>query len=196
MSTSPDSQKRNEFSKQTPYALRSNRGGNRPGLILLKGLFWLALIVGLLVVLVMNYEIVWDVLVNTIWPGLVAVFDFLEGALDGFFVLVGLGAFAPMATAYTGFVLALGLLYLLTRKGIKVYQKIQTKKQNISQTYASAWDEWYGTLRATVQKKFTAWWNGLDAYNKVVAVVFMVLIGIPVMLMLSLILGNLVASLV
>ena len=195
MSTSPDTQKRNEFSNQAVKVSRTNPGRGRPGLILLKGLFWLALIVGLLVALAMNYEIVWGVMVNTIGPGLVSLFDFAESALDSFYLLVGVGAFAPMATAYTGFVIALALLYLLSRKGIKIYHQLQTKKEGISQTYASAWDEWYGTLRERAVEKWTAWWSSLDIYNKAVAIVFMVLIGIPVLLLLSIILGNLVANL-
>jgi hypothetical protein len=40
-----------------------------------------------------------------------------------------------------------------------------------------------------------AWWEGLEFTDKVVAAVFMVLIGIPIALLLSFILGSLVASL-
>jgi hypothetical protein len=195
MSTSPNTQKGNNIPNQVPNALRSVKRSGNPGLILLKGILWLSLLIGVLVALAMNYEIVWDVLVGTVIPGLETLFEAAEAALDSFFLLVGMSAaFAPMATAYTGFVLVLAVVYLLARRVMKVYQKIQYKKQEVSQTYASAWNEWYGTISAKAKQRWTIWWNSLDFYNKVFAVIFMALIGIPIMLLLSFILGNLVAS--
>jgi hypothetical protein len=197
MSTSPDTQKGNNFLNRLVRGNRSDQTRGRPGLIILKGILWLALMVGLLVALAMNYEIVWDVLVGTVIPGLETLFEVAEQLLDSFFLMVGVGAaFAPMATAYTGFVLVLAIVYLLARRVMTAYQKIQNKKQEVSQTYASAWDEWYGTIKATARERLTVWWNSLDSYNKVFAVAFMTLIVIPIMLLLSLILGNLVASLI
>ena len=195
MSTSPDTQKGNNFANQTANGKKSDWTRGNPGLILLKGLLWLALIVGVLVAIGMNYAIVWNGLVNTVIPGLETLFEFIEQTLDSFFLLVGVSAaFAPMATAYTGFVLVLGVIYLISLKGRKAYRNFQSKKLHVSHTYASAWEEWSGTIKAATLKKWNAWWSSLDFYNKVVAVIFMVLIGIPVMLLLSFILGNLVAS--
>ena len=195
MSTSPDTQKGSNFANPTANGKASDWTRGKPGLILLKGFLWLALIVGALVALGMNYEIVWNGLVNTVIPGLGTLFEFVEQTLDSFFLLVGVSAaFAPMATAYTGFVLVLAIIYLLSLKGRKAYRNFQSKKLQASHTYASAWNECYGTIKAKAQEKFTVWWSSLDFYNKVVAVIFMVLIGIPVMLLLSFILGNLVAS--
>jgi len=195
MSTSPDTQKGNNFANQTANGKKSDWTRGNPGLILLKGLLWLALIVGVLVAIGMNYAIVWNGLVNTVIPGLETLFEFAEQTLDSFFLLVGVSAaFAPMATAYTGFVLVLGVIYLISLKGRKAYRNFQSKKSHVRHTYASAWEEWSGTVKAKAQEKFTVWWSSLDFYNKVVAVIFMVLIGIPVMLLLSFILGNLVAS--
>jgi hypothetical protein len=163
---------------------------------LLKGLFLLALVVGVLVALVMNYEIVWDVWIGTLFPALESIFELGERLLDSFFLLVGVGAsFAPMATAYTGFVICLALFYLVARKAAKVYARAQAKKQEIVQVYADAWDTWYGSLRSTAKDRFLAWWEGLDFTDKVVAAIFMVLIGSPVALLLSFILGSLVANL-
>ena len=195
MSTSPDTQKGSNFANQTANGKASDWTRGKPGLILLKGFLWLALIVGALVALGMNYEIVWNGLVNTVIPGLGTLFEFVEQTLDSFFLLVGVSAaFAPMATAYTGFVLVLAIINFLSLKGRKAYRNFQSKKLQASHTYASAWNECYGTIKAKAQEKFTVWWSSLDFYNKVVAVIFMVLIGIPVMLLLSFILGNLVAS--
>ena len=70
-------------------------------------------------------------------------------------------------------------------------------------TPASAWNEWSGGVIANTNAikeksvtKWTVWWNSLDFYNKVFATIFIVLIGIPVLLVISLILGNVVASLI
>ena len=195
MSTSPDTQKGSNFANQTAHGKASDWTRGKPGLILLKGFLWLALIVGALVALGMNYAIVWNGLVNTVIPGLETLFEFVEQTLDSFFLLVGVSAaFAPMATAYTGFVLVLAIIYFLSLKGRKAYRNFQSKKLQASHTYASAWNECYGTIKAKAQEKFIVWWSSLDFYNKVVAAIFMVLIGIPLMLLVSFILGNLVAS--
>jgi len=192
MSTSPNAPKSANLASRAWPLLDSRR----PGVILLKGIFWLALVVGILVALGMNYEIIWNVWVDMVIPGLESLLEVSERLLDSFFLMVGVGAaFAPMATAYTGFVVFLGLFYLVARKAAKVYQKIQVKKQTVIQTYADAWDEWYGTVRATAKDRFLAWWDALNFTDKVVAAVFMVLIGIPIALLLSFILGSLVANL-
>lgn len=194
MSTTPETTKDSRFAKAQAQA-PSTQFQRRPGLILLKGLVSASLIIAALVALGMNYELVWDVLVGTILPGLKSVFELAESALDSFFVLVGLGGFANIATAYTGFVVLLAVSYLLARKGMKAYYKTQTKKKELGQVYAEAWDEWFGMVKAKATKAWGGWWNSLDLTNKVVAVVFMVLIGIPLALLVSFILGSLVANL-
>lgn len=192
MSTSPDAPKGRNFTGQ-PWPLWDSR---RPGVILLKGILLLALAIGILIALAMNYELVWDVWVGMIIPGLESLLELAERLLDSFYLMVGVGAaFAPMATAYSGFVIFLALFYLVARKAVKFYQKIQIKKQAVTQTYADAWEAWYGSVRATAKDRFLAWWEGLDFTDKIVAAVFMVLIGIPIALLLSFILGSLVASL-
>jgi len=197
MSTSPDAPKGANLTGQPAGFGRWLRWDSRsPGLILLKGLFWLSLAVGALVALALNYEIVWDIWVGTVLPGLGSILDLAERLLDSFFLLVGVGpAFAPIATVYTGFVVFLGLAYFLVRKGIKVYKGFQSAKQNVVQLYSKAWDEWYGTVKATAKDRFLAWWSDLSVTDKIVAAVFMVLIGIPLALLLSFILGSMVANL-
>ncbi len=91
--------------------------------------FWLALIVGVLVALGINYEIAWDVLMGTVLPGMETLWEVAEETLDSFYMLVGFSAaFAPMATNFTGFALFLGLLYLISRKTIKFYSNFQRDK--------------------------------------------------------------------
>ena len=203
MSTSPDTQKGNPFAKPPARSAQTTRTTANPGLILLRGLLWLALLAGLVVALAMYYEIVWDVLVTMVFPAIQTVFEVVKDALISLFQVGGVSAaIAPMATAYTGFVLVLGVIYLTARRAIRGYQAIQAKKRQIVQTYVNAWDEWYGNLRAktialtdNATEKFMVWWNSLDFYNKVFAAMFIVLIGIPVMGLIAFILGNLVASL-
>ncbi len=196
MSTSPDAPKGENFAIQSAGAIHSTWTSRNPGLTLLKGIFWLALVVGALVAMGMNYEIVWDVWVGTVIPGLETLLEVGEKLLDSFFLLVGVGAaFAPMATAYTGFVLLLGLIYLLWRQAVKINKTTQAKKQELSQIYSEAWNAWYGNVKATAQEKWTAWWNSLTVTDKVIAGTFIVLIVIPIALLLSFILGSLVADL-
>lgn len=196
MSTSPDAPKGENLTGRRASIRLALWDSSNPGVILLKGIFWLALVVGILIALGMNYDIVWDVLTGTVVPGLEVILETAEKLLDSFFLLVGVPpAFAPMATAYTGFVIILGLLYLVARKSMVAFQKFQAKKQELTALYTHAWDEWYGTAKATAAERFTAWWNALSFTDKIVAATFMVLVGIPLALLLSFILGSLVASL-
>jgi hypothetical protein len=196
MSTSPDAPQGENFTGRPADADRRPLwDSRRPEVVLLKGIFWLALVVGALAALAMNYEIVWDVWVGTVIPGLETLLEVAEKLLDSFYLLVGAGAFAPMATAYTGFVLFLGVFYLAARKAMAAYQKTRTKKQELARLYAGAWNEWYGTVTTTAKERWTAWWDSLGFTDKLVAVTFMVLIGIPIALLLSFVLGSLVANL-
>ncbi|MFM8332511.1 MAG: hypothetical protein ACKN9T_12550 [Candidatus Methylumidiphilus sp.] len=195
MSTSPDAPQGANLGGLAADARRRLWDSRNPGVILLKGLLGFALVVGALVALGMNYEIVWSVLTGTVIPALQAVLDTAEALLDSFYLLVGLGGLAPIATVYTGFVIFLGIGYLAVRKGMRTYQTAQAKKQEIVALYVAAWNEWYGSLHATAQERLTAWWNSLDFVNKVVAATFLVLVGIPIALLLSFVLGSLVANL-
>ena len=186
MSTSPDAQKSENLSVQ---AAARFIWANSPGLILLRGLLWVALIAAAVATLVMNYEIVWAFLAEAV-P---LVLEVAEESLDTFFesVVKLSPVFAQMATAYTGFVAFLVALYFLSRKSITLYKKAQAKKSQLGAVYARAWAQFRDNLKAA----FFAWWDSLDAVNKVVAMVAFVLLGIPLALLLSLVLGSLVAQL-
>jgi len=185
MSTSPDRPQRENTAVPTAKA----ENWKQPALTLLKGILWVALVVAAATVLAMNYEIVWEVLAEFV-P---VVFEVLEESLDTFYEkVVRLSPmFAQMATAYTGFVALLVVLYLVIRKGIKAYRKAQVKKAELTEVYVNAWEQWYGSIQAAALN----WWNGLDFPSKIVAVVAFVLLGIPIALLLSFVLGSLVAEL-
>lgn len=162
--------------------------GRRALLIILKHSAALVGLVGILVALGMNYEIIWDLLAELV-P---VVFEAIENSMDTFFeVVVRLTpAFAQMATAYFGFVIALILLYFLGRKSVQWWRTIDAAYTAWKRTYFGAWDDW-----SLVQKtRFLAWWNTLDWGNKIMTVVVGVLLGIPLALILSIALGTLVAS--
>lgn len=196
MSTSPDAPKGENLTGPRAGIRLAFWDSRNPSVILLKGIFWLALAVGALVAIGMNYDVVWDVLVGTVVPALETLLETAEKILDSFYLMVGIPpAFAPMATAYTGFVIILGLFYLVARKAAAAYQAVQAKKQELTELYTNAWNEWYGTVTATAKERSLVWWNSLSLPDKIVAATFMVLIGIPLALLLSFILGSLVANL-
>jgi hypothetical protein len=185
MSTSPDTQKgENVAAPKSKF-----KNWNSPAFTLLKGILWIAVAIAAVTLLVMNYEIVWELLAEVV-P---LVFEVLEESLDTFFEkVVRLNPMmAQMATAYIGFVLLLVVLYLLVRKGIKIYRKAQAKKQELTSVYSNAWHEWYSGLQTSALN----WWASLDFTNKIVAVIAFVLLGIPLALLLSFVLGSLVAQL-
>lgn len=160
-----------------------------PGLVLLKGLFWLAAVVAVAVAAAMNYEILWNVLAELV-P---TVLEVSEEALDTFFEkIVRLNpALAQMATAYTAFVLALIALYLLVRKLMYWYRKTSVAASELSGVYSNAWHDWTDERKTALM----LWWDSLDLTNKIVAGVAFVLIGIPVALLASYLLGTAVAAL-
>jgi len=183
MSTSPDAPKGENFAFPRPT------WANHPALILLKGLLWVALIAAALITLGMNYEIIWEALAEAVPLAL----EVAEKTLDTFFeTVVRLNpGFASIATAYTGFVLFLVALYLLSRKAITVYNKAQAKKSELANVYSTAWAQ----VCDSVKTAYFNWWNSLSLTDKIVATVAFVLLGIPIALLLSFVLGSLVAGL-
>jgi len=180
---------------QRPTETARNRPTNLPDgrkalLIILTHSAGLAGLIAILVAIGMNYEIIWDLLAEAV-P---VLFEVIEDAMDTFFETVVrlTPAFAQMATAYFGFVIALILLYFLGRKSIGWWRRGDAAYTSWKATYFGAWRDW--TL--VQQTRFLAWWDTLDWGNKVMTVLVGVLLGIPLALVLSIALGTLVASLV
>ncbi len=189
MSTSPHAPKGEGLAGQSTGSVSSVRAGSSPIMTLLKGIGWLAVISGAIAGLVMYYDVIWDLLAEAV-P---LVLEVIEESLDTFFEsVVKLNpGFAQMATAYTGFVLFLIVFYLLSRKAIKVYYKARAKKNELTEIYTSAWRDWSDAIK----EAFWRWWNSLDLVNKAVAITAFVLLGIPLALLVSVLLGSLVAEL-
>jgi len=182
MSTSPD-QPRNAIVDRNPLP----DARKAMAVIIKKTSLILALIV-IVVVAGMNIEVIWELLAEFVPLG----FEVIEETLDTFFeVVVRLNpAFAQMATAYFGFVTAVVLLYFVVRKGLVWWRRWTDAYGNWTQSYVGAWEDW--TL---VQKvSFFKWWATQDMGTRFITVVVGVLLGIPIMLLMSYALGSLVAA--
>ncbi|MDD5036331.1 MAG: hypothetical protein PHE55_16415 [Methylococcaceae bacterium] len=190
MSTSSDTPKGDKPLRQPSAASQPKRADAKPGLTLLRGIAWIAATSAVIITLVMNYDVIWNMLAD----GVPLVLEVAEESLDTFFEkIVGLNpGFAQMATAYTGFVLVLVALYLLVRKIMSLYKKAETKADALKMTYANAWKLWYEEQKTNLLH----WWNTLDLLNKIIATIAFILIGIPLALLVSVVLGSLVASMI
>lgn len=183
MSTSPD-QPRNER-----YLRRGERDPGPPPVSPIRGLIWITLIISALVLGVMYWEILWD-LISEFVP---LTLEFVEESLDTVYELVGLSPpIAQMATAYTGVVLALVLFYILLRKSITITKKTRQTVTAYKSVYKDLSNQWYARKRAQAME----WWDTLDWMQRIAAIGALVLIGIPLALLLSFVLGSLVTMLI
>lgn len=182
MSTSPDQPRNEGF-----FRRKESNPIPPPQVSPVRGLIWITAIIALIVLGVMYWEIVWGVISEFVPLAL----EFAEKALDGFFELIGLGSIAQMATAYTGVVLALVLFYVLLRKSITVSRRTRHTVTAYKSAYKELGNQWYATKR----EQALQWWQTLDWMQRVAAIGALVLIGIPLALLLSFVLGSLVTML-
>jgi len=183
MSTSPDQPRHENLARRQESGPPDLDG---PRVSPVRGLIWLTLIIAIIVLAVMYWEVVWDVLSEFVPLSL----EFIEQTLDTLFELVGLSpAVASIATAYTGVVLGLVVFYVLLRKSITVTKKTRQTVSVYKTVYKDLSNQWYARKRAQALE----WWESLDWLQKVAAVCALVLIVIPLALLLSFILGTLVA---
>lgn len=186
MSTSPD---KPEFERiKRPARPDSPKISGSGTLSPVRGLLWASGIVALLIMLVWNADAVWDLIAEFVPLGL----EVIEEALDTLFEAVGLTPpIAQMATAYTGVVLGLGVLYLLVRKSIVWSRNIKATVSGYKRLYVDLGKAWWVGLR----QRALNWWAGLDWMNRIAVIVFLVLIGIPLAFLLSYVLGSAVTML-
>lgn len=151
-----------------------------------RGLAFIAAFLAILIAAVLNYDVVWDLLVQFV-PWLA---DQVAGAVVGFFELFGMApGVAGWAGIYLGVVVLLGLLYWLIRKAMVWKRFIGDTLYDYRSMYAYLYAAWTADARAGL----TAWWGHLDGLGKAAAVVGAILILIPLLLGLSVGLGMLVA---
>ncbi len=184
MSTSPDQPRNERF-----YRRQDSDPGPPPQVSPIRGLIWLTLFIAAVVLGVMYWEILWD-LISEFVP---LTLEFVEESLDTLFELVGLSPpIAQMATAYTGVVIALALFYILLRKSITISKKTRQTVTAYKSVYKDLSNQWYARKRAQALE----WWETLDWMQRIAAIGALVLIGIPLALLLSFILGSLVTMLI
>lgn len=151
-----------------------------------KGLIFIAAAMITLVAIILNYDAVWDVLVQFAPWFFELVTDFIVGAFE----LVGMapGA-AGWAAIYLGAVVALALLYVLIRKAMAWNRFIRDTWYDYRAMYAHLFSTWSTGAHAGI----IAWWGGLDGLGRAFAVAGGILVLIPLLLALSVGLGMLVA---
>jgi len=131
------------------------------------------------------WELVWE----TLSEGVILALEAGEEALDTVYEAAGLNpALSQIATAYTGFVLALVLLYFIVRKTIRLTQALRKSSALYRDAYGTIYKKW----RDKKREALLSWWESLDWMQKTAAVTALLLIGIPLALLASFILGELV----
>ncbi len=95
---------------------------------------------------------------------------------------------AQMATAYTGFLVFIGLAFFLLRKFSVVYQECQVSWRKEREKFLELWFKHCENIKV--------WWNGLDQFNKFFATIALVVLAIPVVSIVCFALGKVVAELV
>jgi len=185
MSTTPDEPRFERVARPAPP--RQTNAEALRALSPVRGLVWLVVVVGLIVGIAWNAEVVWDVISEVVPLGL----EVIEEALDTFFEFLGLGSMAQIATAYTGVVLGLGVLYFLFRKSLVWTRKAKQNIGDYKNLYADLGKTWWERQR----QKTLEWWSNLDWMNRIAVIVGLILIGIPLALLLSFLLGSAVTML-
>jgi hypothetical protein len=134
---------------------------------------------------VLYWELLWEVLSE----GVILTLEAGEEALDTLYEAIGLNpALSQIATAYTGFVLGLVLLYFIARKIIHLTKILQRLSARSLHSYRTTYKKWHAQKRDEI----LIWWTSLDWMQKTAAVTALLLIGIPLALLASFILGELV----
>lgn len=154
-----------------------------------KALLWrllgAVLAIAVLVLGVMNWELVWEVLSE----GIMLALEAGEEALDTVFEAAGLNpALSQMATAYTGFVLALVFFYFIVRKAMRLSHVLRKNIALYRDAYGAAYRKWHQKKREEILQ----WWETLDWMQKIAVGTGLLLVGIPLALLASFMLGELV----
>ncbi|QSA96287.1 hypothetical protein [Methylococcus sp. EFPC2] len=183
MSTSPDRLQ----SERTKHPIKTDTGPRRKPTAL-RGLIWISLWLGLIAAIASYPELITNYLLH----GIEITLEVAEQSLDVGYEMIGLShAVAPIATAYTGLVIGLALLYFLIRKAMIWYRAASQAITDYKALYTELTRNWWTKLK----QKALAWWDTLDWMHRIAVIVFLVLVGIPLALLLSFVLGGAVTAL-
>jgi hypothetical protein len=152
-------------------------------------LFWrllgALLAIATIAVSLLYWELIWEMLSE----GIILALEAGEEALDTAYEAIGLNpALSQIATAYTGFVLGLVLLYFVVRKIIQIIRALRKTAAFYRDAYGTVYRKWHNKKREAL----LIWWESLDWMQKTAAITALLLIGIPFALLASFILGELV----
>lgn len=143
------------------------------------------MVIAAIAVSFLYWELIWELLAE----GVILALEAGEEALDTVYEAVGLNpALSQIATAYTGFVLALVLIYFIVRKTIQLARILQKKIAYYREAYAMVYKKW----QHNKQERILIWWESLDWMQKTAAITALLLIGIPLAMLASFLLGELV----
>ncbi len=148
-------------------------------------LLWASAAVGI-VGLLFGFDLIGEALESL----LTVLFEYAQESLETFYrKTIKLDLYqAQMATAYTGFLVFLGLVILLFRKFSVVYKDCQEIGIREREKLMELWFKHWGNIKV--------WWNGLDQFNKFFATIAIMVLAIPMVSIICFALGKVVAELV
>ena len=149
------------------------------------GLLWASAAMGI-VGLVFGFDLIGQALEEC----LTVFFEFIQENLESMFRKgFKLDLYhAQMATAYTGFVVFVGVAYFLCKKFTLVFREMQ-----------SSWSREREKTKELLSKHWQnimVWWDTLDSFNKFFAAVVGVVLAIPVVSIVCIVLGKVLAEFV
>lgn len=150
-----------------------------------KALFWGGVSAGLFG-LVFGFELLGELLED----GVTALFEFIEEGLETLYRKnFKMDQYhAQMATAYTGFLTAMAVGYLLFRKLSVFFKDARLGWRMRHEKAKETWSKY--CLSAEVL------WTSMDSFNKCFAVIGLVVLAIPIIAIICLVLGKAFAELV
>lgn len=152
----------------------------------LHGFIFLVTLIGFATAAAFNYEAAWGLLSHVV----ILILEIAEQVMDTLLELVGMAPGpAQMVTAYIGVVVGLALLYFGVRRLLYwYYWTLETIED-----YQDMYTYYFGVWSTSARTKTVEWWQQLDFLGKVAAVVFGLLLVVPMFLGLSVGLGMLVS---
>ena len=147
------------------------------------GLLWASASVGF-IGLLFGFDLIGEALEQC----LTVVFEFAQENLESMYLKTfKLNLYqAQMATAYTGFLVFVGVAIYLFRKCSVAYKELQVLAKRECVRAQELWLQ----HRANIM----AWWNTLDRFNKASAAVGLIVLAIPIISLVLITMGKIVAE--
>ncbi len=130
-----------------------------------------------------------DMIAEGVEDGFTVVFEFAVANLESMYrKLFKMNLYqAQMATAYTLFAVSAPVAWLIAKRFAGWFQLVR-KKLDVRAEKASR--QWHGYWNI-----FMSWWNTLDTFNKIFSAFVFAMVIIPLVVVIFIVLGNLIAEL-